>query len=171
MKVDVITIPEQKGTALPAPKGRAPVGEDYDLRDYHPGDSIRSIHWKLSAKRDQLIVRELLASQKPLPVLLFAHLGPPDQLDHTLDRLAALSHIFRKNGQLHEIRWTHPISGSVRRFIIEDKDSWYRCLTAILSDPAPDQGHSILKYPVFPMGEEPIFPIPICRKEDDNETP
>ncbi len=32
--------------------------EIYDIREYVPGDDIRSIHWKLSGKLDQLIVRE-----------------------------------------------------------------------------------------------------------------
>ncbi|MCD7826607.1 MAG: DUF58 domain-containing protein [Clostridiaceae bacterium] len=32
--------------------------EVYDIRNYRPGDSLRSIHWKLSAKSDELIVRE-----------------------------------------------------------------------------------------------------------------
>lgn len=32
--------------------------ETYALRDYAPGDSLRQIHWKLSSKRGQLIIRE-----------------------------------------------------------------------------------------------------------------
>lgn len=31
--------------------------ETYDVRDYRPGDDVRSIHWKLSVKEDNLIVR------------------------------------------------------------------------------------------------------------------
>lgn len=32
--------------------------EPYQYREYQPGDSLRSIHWKLSAKQDDLLVRE-----------------------------------------------------------------------------------------------------------------
>ena len=32
--------------------------EIYDLKNYAPGDDIRSIHWKLSSKADELIIRE-----------------------------------------------------------------------------------------------------------------
>ncbi len=32
--------------------------EDYELRQYQNGDSLRSIHWKLSSKSDSLIVKE-----------------------------------------------------------------------------------------------------------------
>lgn len=33
-------------------------GETYDVREYQPGDSIRQIHWKLSGKLDDVMIRE-----------------------------------------------------------------------------------------------------------------
>ena len=42
------------------PKPGGGFSEDYDLRPYRQGDQIRSIHWKISAKLDSLIVREPL---------------------------------------------------------------------------------------------------------------
>jgi len=33
--------------------------ETFAIREYRPGDPLRSIHWKLSQKTDQLLVREL----------------------------------------------------------------------------------------------------------------
>ena len=38
-------------------KGKDPT-EMFDIRDYVPGDDIRSIHWKLSSKTDSLILRQ-----------------------------------------------------------------------------------------------------------------
>lgn len=38
-------------------KGNNP-SEIFDIREYVPGDDIRSIHWKLSSKTDTLILRE-----------------------------------------------------------------------------------------------------------------
>lgn len=32
--------------------------EVFELREYQPGDSIRTIHWKLSEKFDTVLVRE-----------------------------------------------------------------------------------------------------------------
>ena len=42
------------------PKPGGGFSEDYDLRQYREGDQIRSVHWKLSAKVDSLVVREPL---------------------------------------------------------------------------------------------------------------
>lgn len=33
-------------------------GETFDIREYRQGDSIRQIHWKLTGKLDQLMIRE-----------------------------------------------------------------------------------------------------------------
>ena len=38
-------------------KGNDP-SEMFDIREYVPGDDVRSIHWKLSSKTDSLIIRE-----------------------------------------------------------------------------------------------------------------
>ena len=42
------------------PKPGGGYSEDHDMRLYRQGDPIRSIHWKLSAKYDSLIIREPL---------------------------------------------------------------------------------------------------------------
>ena len=42
------------------PKYGGGFSEEYDLRDYRPGDMGNSIHWKLSSKTDRLIVKEAL---------------------------------------------------------------------------------------------------------------
>ena len=33
-------------------------GETYDIRSYMPGDNIRQIHWKLTGKLDDVMIRE-----------------------------------------------------------------------------------------------------------------
>lgn len=32
--------------------------EQYEIRTYRPGDALRSVHWKLTAKLDDILVRE-----------------------------------------------------------------------------------------------------------------
>ena len=62
-------------------------GEDrsevYQLREYRPGDDIRQIHWKLSSKLDELILKE--ASQpESRSLLVFWDKrtgGNPQQMD------------------------------------------------------------------------------------------
>lgn len=41
---------------------RSVLGGSYDLREYHEGDSLKQVHWKLSAKLNRLLIREPLAA-------------------------------------------------------------------------------------------------------------
>jgi len=53
------TIALPRGVIL-RPKPGGGFSEDYDLRPYRKGDPIRSVHWKVSAKFDSLLIREPL---------------------------------------------------------------------------------------------------------------
>ncbi|MFQ8759734.1 MAG: AAA family ATPase [Intestinimonas sp.] len=57
-----------RGREQPERRAGAPArrrsGEDYDLRPYRPGDPIRTVHWKLTSKRDELVVRETLEPRR-----------------------------------------------------------------------------------------------------------
>ncbi|MCL2247984.1 MAG: DUF58 domain-containing protein [Oscillospiraceae bacterium] len=48
-----------RGLAL-QPKPGGGFSEEHDMREYRVGDSVKSVHWKISAKLDELIVREPL---------------------------------------------------------------------------------------------------------------
>lgn len=52
-------------------KRGAEYNPDYEMREYIPGDELKSIHWKLTAKQDKLMVRERLATgREKINVLL-----------------------------------------------------------------------------------------------------
>lgn len=161
-----IHLPEGTGAPVPAARrdGRGG-GEDYELRPYREGDDLRSIHWKATARRDELVVREELVPRRPLPVLTFDHFGPPAEVERTLDRLTGWSAALLVRDVPHEVRWAEPETGAVRRFAVSDRGSWTACLTALLSDPAPRTGQSILdRAPVRQDGVE-VWSIRITGEE------
>ena len=43
---------------VPRPKPGGGFAENHELRPYRPGDPVRSIHWKVSAKLNSLVIRE-----------------------------------------------------------------------------------------------------------------
>ena len=60
--------------------------ENHELRLYVPGDSLRQIHWKLSAKTGKLIIREPMIPD-PGKVLVYLKLnGTPEELERLLGR-------------------------------------------------------------------------------------
>ena len=134
-----------QATAL-RPRRGGGMGEEYELRAYQPGDPVRMIHWKLSSKSEELILREVLERPEAVPVLTFDHLGPLDALDEVLDRLWSLSNALLEQQKAHEIQWVHPESGQQFRFLLRGQGDLHRCFGALLSQPAPLEGHR------FPTG-------------------
>lgn len=131
-------------------------GEDYDLRDHRPGDPLRAVHWKLSAKRGQLVVKETLEPRRAALVLTFDHFGTPEELDAVLDRLKAVSRLLLERHAPHFIQWLHPVSGAAQCRSVTDEASLLQVLSHILSQPVPAEGRSILDAaPPLPPGQGP----------------
>ena len=139
------------GTTLKPRPGGGP-GEDYDLRDYRPGDPMRSVHWKLSSKRDELVVKEVLEPQRAALVLTYDHFGPPEVLDETFAKLCALSRWLLSRGRPHHIRWAVPGGGTAGR-PVDGEGALLSCLELAFSTPAPETGPSILDLPLRLPGE------------------
>ena len=82
------------------------VSELFDIRDYVPGDEIRAIHWKLSAKQDTPILREF---SQPLnySVILLVELAAAsaDALQACVTYASSLSKGLLEAGVLHTIVW------------------------------------------------------------------
>lgn len=166
------TLPElpgtqQEQTPLRVRRGGGS-GEDYDLRPYRPGDPVRLIHWKLSSKRDELVFREVLEAEKPVPVLTFDHVGTPDTMDGLLDRLYSLSRALLDCPREHVICWLHPETGALREFRISGERELDRCFQAILTDSAPLSGHRLSEEPQsLPHG---VTRFHIYPEEEQEET-
>lgn len=139
-----LNIPEGQGVPVErASAGKRGAGEDYDLREYRPGDPLRLVHWKLSTKWDELIVREPLEIAAPLPLLTFDHFGPLERANRALDRLTGLSRAMLAVQRPHQIAWLDPEDASLRRHTIACERDLQQCLTDILSTPCPPQGPAV----------------------------
>ncbi len=76
------------------PKPGGGFSENYDLREYRPGDDLRQIHWKLAAKTGKTILREPTIPIRGKLILSMAIKGCPEELDRKFGRLVYLSHYF-----------------------------------------------------------------------------
>ena len=74
---------QKQCTWKPKPGGFA---ENHELRDYRPGDSVRQIHWKLSAKTGDLILREPMVPAFGRVLVRLELKGDADALDRILGR-------------------------------------------------------------------------------------
>ena len=134
---------ENAGTVLRPRPGGGP-GEDYDLREYRVGDPLRSVHWKLSSKKDELVVRETLEPQQAAIVVTYDYFGPPEDLDRTFAQLWALSRWLLQQDRPHHIQWASPLTGVAEDRAVDSPNALLACLDGAFSTPAPLEGRSIL---------------------------
>ena len=71
--------------------------EEYELRDYQQGDSLKNVHWKISARQDDLIVKEPSTPvYRPL-VITPIITSTPKENNITLGKLAYSAKLLNNN--------------------------------------------------------------------------
>lgn len=83
--------------------------EVFDLRDYAVGDKLNRIHWKLSSKKDEFIVKEY-SLPIDIPCTLFLDLKCYEDSDYTLpifdtlvETMVSLSQFLIENERVHSV--------------------------------------------------------------------
>lgn len=116
-------------------KGDDP-SEIYQVREYRPPDSIHSIHWKLTAKEDQLMVKE---HGFPLGcvILLWIRLPLADTdsraFGHVLEQAASLSMTLLEEKCIHMAAWFEEKSGRVVKWKVNTAQVVYEWIWRLLS--------------------------------------
>lgn len=102
--------------------------EVFIIREYKEGDRPQRIHWKLSIKQDQLMIKDF---SDPLncSVLIFVNLKVPPEgdvmsyMDALLESSLSISYSFLSVGQIHYLSWFEEKHGVCRRIrIMKEKD-------------------------------------------------
>lgn len=102
--------------------------EVFTIREYREGDRPTRIHWKLSMKQDQLMIKEF---SEPLncSMLIFANLSVALEedvliyMDALMECALSLSYSFLLKGQIHYFSWYDGKHGCCRRVrVVSEKD-------------------------------------------------
>lgn len=105
--------------------------EVFDLRGYHPGDKLNRIHWKLSSKKDEFIVKDY-SLPVDTPCTLFINLKNYEKNDQRftlpvydtlVEALVSVSQFMLENERLHSIAfYSGKANGFVERNIADSDD-------------------------------------------------
>lgn len=111
------------------------VTEVHDLRDYQKGDALNRIHWKLSSKLDQIIVREFGNPTSHETVVLYDGAFAGYQDNHTavngvLGMTAALSRAMIRGDRPHKIAYSYHYNMKLES--ITNENEMMNCLTDLL---------------------------------------
>jgi uncharacterized protein (DUF58 family) len=117
LNIDCIVFPEIRPVQLPDADNASLEGEGsiqsygdelFALREFRPGDSMASVHWKSSAKTDKLRVKEFLSGGKR-NYTIFLNLTDPqtnqivakDELENRVSESASLAfHLIRRGDEV-----------------------------------------------------------------------
>ena len=118
------------------------IGDDLseigDIREYRKGDMIHSIHWKLSARFDQLMVRDP-GDTADTTFLVFLDLYPGEngvprsEMDMFYDKAAAMSWEMLRAGLRHDVLWAR--EQMLVRHTVRDEASFREMLLALIHTP------------------------------------
>ncbi len=119
-------------------KSKQAGSEIYDIREYQIGDPLRSIHWKMSAKKDALLVKEPLEEYGGHSRVLLRLTGDRDEMDLHLGQIVFTSRFYIEHETPHRIRVIPPDKGELA-FEVESDTDLERTLVFILRMRLPDE--------------------------------
>lgn len=100
--------------------------ETFDVREFRDGDKLQSVHWKLSAKSDELMVRENSLPKACAIVMLLE--------EQALELAMSISFSLLEQKCPHFAAWKSEQSGELIRVRVEDEESFYLAFTMFLQD-------------------------------------
>lgn len=140
-------------------KGTDP-GDTFGIREYEEGDSPKNIHWKLTGKLGDLVVRELgLPVENSIMLLLEKgmeqeHPLTAGQRDKAAELFLSLSHTLLEHQMAHTAGWQDYRTGQfIQKRIADKEDLW--AMSGLLME--------------SPYKEDPV-PVQIHYLEHDSET-
>ena len=102
--VPITTQLQQQTANAWQPKPGGGFAENHELRLYRPGDSLNQVHWKLTAKKGKLMIREAMEPRQKRFVLTLNVRGTAEQLDEKMGKLKWLGTYLTREGRNFEIR-------------------------------------------------------------------
>jgi uncharacterized protein (DUF58 family) len=94
--------------------------ETVDIREYNPGDSLKNIHWKLSAKKTELFVRDRGENTKDTAILLFELNA--DELNGVLDLVYSVLIGYCEAGQPIRLYWAGQGREQLLSYTVNNED-------------------------------------------------
>ena len=141
-----------EGTSYDPHRSGQDASEVFDLRSYHEGDAVKSIHWKLSTRFDDMLVREASRPQDHAIAILFGafardfeHLSRSEVLSAVLSFTASISLALMRQGYHHVV--VAVPGGSLVAYPVEDRRGFDRMLDALTAMPlGPAYSASVERY-------------------------
>lgn len=140
-------ISEGEGGDRHRPERRSGHDSVRTVRDYVPGDATRLVHWGLTARRDQLTVKELEDPEGALLAIVVDLRGDPEVAEKTASRAAGLCAAGLRSG-VEVVLCTAENSGPVRGVVSSPTAAGRRLARAVPGPPGdPPRSARVVRLP------------------------
>lgn len=112
--------------------------ETFDIKNYERGDSFKAIHWKLSSKADDLVVREFgLPIENNVMVIIDKNTdsNSPESADEFIEAAASLSFSLLKHEVNHTMAAYNHLSRGFETYRVDGIDSYWEAVKGMESGP------------------------------------
>lgn len=106
--------------------------ERFGIRPFVAGDKIQSIHWKLSAKADELMVKEN-SLPKACPAVILVERCARNMAEY-IEIICAYSFSMMDGMCPHYVSWFSGIHNDIIRIRVDDEESYYIMVNLLLSE-------------------------------------
>ena len=120
------------------PKPGGGYAENHEIRQFRPGDNLNTIHWKLSSKVDDLMIREPMESARGLMLLTMDLKGTAAELDTKLGQLLWLGRWLLEREVTFGLRVL--TANGIESWTILDEDEMDECMQTLLGTPVAKEG-------------------------------
>ena len=143
LSIEQVFLPDGDGDSYSQTKPGDDPSELFDLREYREGDKISRIHWKLSQKTGDLLVREFGLPISDRVLFVLDPNGSGKEVDLLLDLFATLSHYLLSRELAHHVAFW---KGKEQQFILQkvtDRGTALPVLEALLKNPRDPEPKAI----------------------------
>lgn len=149
--------------------------EIFGIREYIPGDNIRNIHWKLTSKLDNLIIKELGSTVESSILIIWEtsilnnKCEVPSVTDAMIEVFISISKSLVEQGQAHSIGWFDYKSNSFRIEGINSIDDLSVLIRGFLEIEKKENSYSAIDYYLNIEDKYNFSHIVYIRPENENK--
>ena len=119
-------------------RSKQPMSEIYDIRDYQLGDPVKTIHWKMSAKKDKLLVKDPFEQYGGHSRLILKLTRDRDIMDLHLGQILFTSKYLLDHDVPHRIRIIPPDMKEIA-YDVESRADLDKALVNVLRMKIPEE--------------------------------
>jgi uncharacterized protein (DUF58 family) len=127
--------------------------EIFDIKEYHEGDKINKIHWKLSAKTNYPMVKEYSRPITNNTLIIFDFYYPKTDeknieiFDTLAETLLSISFFLIENNSIHTIAWYNQFTDKLESDVINNEEDIFKLLGNIFNARNFfDSPHALINY-------------------------